>query len=208
MRAAATRTMCPTPRTSTTTLPSSTDEPRTRTEPSSSAHLGTPRTPLGLLGVAAKAAMPATNPDGRVHERQAETHLGAAARVDSTLVASQLQHPAGHGSPVPDRRGQRRTDKSRRISPPPVRPRSPPEAINTVGDNPERLASEAYFAALFGVSPVERSSGRSGHSRRRTAGRAGHKAVRQCRSRVDEESARCQPVQARLSAGSFEAIRQ
>lgn len=30
----------------------------------------------------------------------------------------------------------------------------------TVGDNPERLDSEASFAALFGVSPVERSSGR------------------------------------------------
>nr|WSZ13594.1 IS110 family transposase [Streptomyces canus] len=30
----------------------------------------------------------------------------------------------------------------------------------TVGDNPERLNSEASFAALCGVSPVERSSGR------------------------------------------------
>ncbi|MEV0522695.1 IS110 family transposase [Streptomyces sp. NPDC050439] len=29
-----------------------------------------------------------------------------------------------------------------------------------VGDNPERLGSEASFAALCGVSPVERSSGR------------------------------------------------
>ncbi|WP_234392219.1 IS110 family transposase [Streptomyces sp. WM6378] len=31
--------------------------------------------------------------------------------------------------------------------------------LSTVGDNPERLASEASFAALCGVSPVERSSG-------------------------------------------------
>ncbi|MFD8231656.1 transposase [Streptomyces sp. NPDC059696] len=30
----------------------------------------------------------------------------------------------------------------------------------TVGDNPERLDSEASFASLCGVSPVERSSGR------------------------------------------------
>ncbi|MFJ9713469.1 transposase [Streptomyces sp. NPDC101234] len=30
----------------------------------------------------------------------------------------------------------------------------------TVGDNPERLDSEASFAGLCGVSPVERSSGR------------------------------------------------
>ncbi|MFC7261388.1 transposase [Streptomyces lutosisoli] len=29
----------------------------------------------------------------------------------------------------------------------------------TIGDNPERLGSEASFAALCGVSPVERSSG-------------------------------------------------
>jgi transposase len=29
----------------------------------------------------------------------------------------------------------------------------------TIGDNPEHLGSEASFAALCGVSPVERSSG-------------------------------------------------
>ncbi|MER6031898.1 transposase [Streptomyces sp. NPDC001851] len=57
-----------------------------------------------------------------------------------------------------------------------------------MGDKPERLGSEASFAALAGVRPVERSSGRSGDRRRRTAGTAGHTAVRRCRSRVDEES--------------------
>ncbi|MER7775815.1 transposase [Streptomyces sp. NPDC096191] len=31
--------------------------------------------------------------------------------------------------------------------------------LTTVGDNPERLGSEGSFAALCGVSPVERSSG-------------------------------------------------
>ncbi|MFG2629150.1 IS110 family transposase [Streptomyces sp. NPDC048473] len=35
----------------------------------------------------------------------------------------------------------------------------------TVGDNPERLDSEASFAALCGVSPVERSSGRRQYRR-------------------------------------------
>ncbi|MFE8957469.1 IS110 family RNA-guided transposase [Streptomyces iakyrus] len=35
----------------------------------------------------------------------------------------------------------------------------------TMGDNPERLASEASFAALCGVSPVERSSGRRNYRR-------------------------------------------
>ncbi|MBR8638884.1 PepSY domain-containing protein [Streptomyces tuirus] len=42
----------------------------------------------------------------------------------------------------------------------------------------------------------------------RTTGKAGHKAGDQRRSRVDEESAHCRRAQARLSAGSFEAIRQ
>ncbi|MFD8931483.1 transposase [Streptomyces mirabilis] len=35
----------------------------------------------------------------------------------------------------------------------------------TIGDNPERLGSEASFAALCGVSPVERSSGRRQYRR-------------------------------------------
>ncbi|WP_244181593.1 transposase [Streptomyces curacoi] len=35
----------------------------------------------------------------------------------------------------------------------------------TVGDNPERLDSEASFAALCGASPVERSSGRRQYRR-------------------------------------------
>ncbi|MCX5417602.1 IS110 family transposase [Streptomyces sp. NBC_00059] len=40
----------------------------------------------------------------------------------------------------------------------------------TVGDNPERLASEASFAALCGVSPVERSSGRRQYCRLNRSG--------------------------------------
>lgn len=36
------------------------------------------------------------------------------------------------------------------------------------GDNPDRLRSEASFAALYGVSPLEASSGRT--SRRRNRG--------------------------------------
>ncbi|MGW8973522.1 transposase [Streptomyces platensis] len=35
----------------------------------------------------------------------------------------------------------------------------------TMGDNPERLHSEATFAALCGVSPIERSSGRRQYRR-------------------------------------------
>ncbi|WP_330479013.1 transposase [Streptomyces platensis] len=41
-----------------------------------------------------------------------------------------------------------------------IGPDSAVTLLITMGDNPERLGSEASFAALCGVSPVERSSGR------------------------------------------------
>ncbi|MFF4571832.1 transposase [Streptomyces sp. NPDC001410] len=59
----------------------------------------------------------------------------------------------------------------------------------TIGDNPERLGSEASFAALCGVSPVERSSGSRKYRRLnrggdRQANAALHRIV-QTRLRVD-----------------------
>ncbi|MEV5386451.1 transposase [Streptomyces sp. NPDC052721] len=59
----------------------------------------------------------------------------------------------------------------------------------TIGANPERLGSEASFAALCGVSPVERSSGsrqyrRLNRSGDRQANAALHRIV-QTRLRVD-----------------------
>lgn len=59
----------------------------------------------------------------------------------------------------------------------------------TVGDNPERLGSEASFAALCGVRPVERSSGSRQYRRLnrggdRQANAALHRIV-QTRRRVD-----------------------
>ncbi|MFI2190307.1 transposase [Streptomyces sioyaensis] len=59
----------------------------------------------------------------------------------------------------------------------------------TIGDNPERLSSEASFAALCGVSPVERSSGGRQYRRLnrggdRQANVALHRIV-QTRLRVD-----------------------
>jgi transposase len=42
--------------------------------------------------------------------------------------------------------------------------------LAAVGDNPERLSSEASFAALCGVSPVERSSGSRQYRRLNRAG--------------------------------------
>nr|WP_236070692.1 transposase [Streptomyces polyasparticus] len=48
----------------------------------------------------------------------------------------------------------------------------------TVGDNPERMDSEASFAALRGVSPVERSSGRRQYRRLNRGGdRQGNAAL-------------------------------
>jgi transposase len=55
----------------------------------------------------------------------------------------------------------------------------------TMGDNPERLGSEASFAALCGVSPVERSSGTRQYRRLnrggdRQANAALHRIVQTC----------------------------
>ncbi|WP_234017688.1 IS110 family transposase [Streptomyces sp. FxanaC1] len=46
-----------------------------------------------------------------------------------------------------------------------IGPDSAATLLITMGDNPERLCSEASFAALCGVSPVEYSSGRQRHHR-------------------------------------------
>jgi len=64
----------------------------------------------------------------------------------------------------------------------------------TVGDNPERLGSEASFASLCGVSPVEASSGKVVRHRlnrggNRDANRALH-LICVVRMRVDERTRR------------------
>ncbi|TDC60378.1 IS110 family transposase [Micromonospora sp. KC207] len=53
-----------------------------------------------------------------------------------------------------------------------VGPDSAAALLIAAGDNPERLASEASFAALCGVSPVEQSSGKT---RRRRLNRGGNR---------------------------------
>ena len=86
-------------------------------------------------------------------------------------VAGHSDHIGLAGSPD---RPALRADPGRGRSPCPAREMSCPAAARcggdrldtavtlliTVGDNPERLDSEASFAALCGVGPVERSSGR------------------------------------------------
>ncbi|MFF3658786.1 transposase [Streptomyces olivochromogenes] len=73
----------------------------------------------------------------------------------------------------------------------------------TVGDNPERLGSGASFAAWWGVSPVERSSGRRQFRRlnrggHRQANAALHRIVF-TRLRVDSRTQDC--VERRIKEG-------
>ncbi len=86
----------------------------------------------------------------------------------------------------------------------------------TVGDNPERLDSEASFAALCGVSPVERSSGRrqfrrlnrggdpsgqrraSPHRIHSSAGRPAHSGLLRAPDQGGQDAARNRPLPQRL----------
>ncbi|MFK0174169.1 IS110 family transposase [Streptomyces sp. NPDC090306] len=62
-----------------------------------------------------------------------------------------------------------------------VGPDSASALLIAAGDNPERLASEASFAALCGVSPVERSSGKT---QRRRLNRGGHRQANSALYRI------------------------
>ncbi|MEU9047808.1 MULTISPECIES: transposase [unclassified Kitasatospora] len=58
------------------------------------------------------------------------------------------------------------------------------------GDNPDRLANEAAFAALCGVSPVEMSSGKT---QRRRLNRGGNRQANAALFRVFLTRLRCHP---------------
>lgn len=60
----------------------------------------------------------------------------------------------------------------------------------TMGDNPERLGSEASFAALCGVSPVERSSGTRQYRR---LNRGGDRQANAALHRIVQTRLRCDP---------------
>lgn len=62
-----------------------------------------------------------------------------------------------------------------------IGPDSAAALLITAGDNPERLGSEASFAALCGVSPVEKSSGKS---RRRRLNRGGDRQANAALHRI------------------------
>jgi len=62
-----------------------------------------------------------------------------------------------------------------------IRPDSAAALLITAGDNPERLGSEASFAALCSVSPVEKSSGKS---QRRRLNRGGDRQANAALHRI------------------------
>ncbi|WP_369226572.1 transposase [Streptomyces sp. R39] len=83
--------------------------------------------------------------------------------------------------------------------------------LMTVGDNPERLDSEASFAALCGVSPIERSSGRQQFRRLnrgsdRQANAALHRIVF-TRLRVDPRTQDCYERRVREGKTRREVVR-
>jgi transposase len=73
---------------------------------------------------------------------------------------------------------------------PGVGPDSAAVLLVTAGDNPERLASEASFAALCGVSPVERSSGKT---QRRRLNRGGDRQANAALYRITQSRLRWDP---------------
>lgn len=85
------------------------------------------------------------------------------------------------------------------------------QLLLTAGDNPERLKSEASFAALCGVSPVPASSGKTvRHRLNRGGDRAANSAlhiIAICRLRTDQRTR--DYVARRIAAGhsKFDAIR-
>lgn len=71
---------------------------------------------------------------------------------------------------------------------PGVGPDSAAALLITMGDNPERISSEAGFAALCGVSPVQHSSGKQQHHR---LNRGGDRAANAALYRIVQSRLRC-----------------
>ena len=71
-----------------------------------------------------------------------------------------------------------------------VGPDSAAALLITAGDNPDRMRSEASFAALCGVSPIEASSGKT---RRRRLNRGGDRRANAALYRIALTRSRCDP---------------
>jgi transposase len=77
----------------------------------------------------------------------------------------------------------------------------------SVGDNPERLGSEASFASLCGVSPVEASSGKVVRHRLNRGGNRALHLICVVRMRVDERTRRYAARRASEGKSKKEIIR-
>jgi transposase len=69
-----------------------------------------------------------------------------------------------------------------------IGPDSAAALLITAGDNPDRMAAEASFAALCGVSPIEASSGKT---RRRRLNRGGDRRANAALYRIALTRSRC-----------------
>ncbi|MFE0512010.1 transposase [Streptomyces sp. NPDC058964] len=88
----------------------------------------------------------------------AHVTLGLLARRIRQL-SDEVQDLEGHLTPLVERHAPQLLEVVG------IGPDTAVTSLITVGDNPERLDTEASFAALCGVSPVERSSGSRQHRR-------------------------------------------
>lgn len=100
--------------------------------------------------------------DSREGERVEAQFLDTAVHANTTEVEAIVRHTA-----------------PRLLDQPDIGPITAAQLLATAGDNPDRLGSEAAFAALCGVSPVEHSSGKTRHHRLNLDGdRAANGALR------------------------------
>ncbi|MBX9392898.1 IS110 family transposase [Streptomyces sp. TRM72054] len=95
-----------------------------------------------------------------------EDAVAQATRITLRLLAERIEQLTGQI----DELNQRLTGLVERhapqlLAPVGIGPDSAVTLLITMGDNPERLSTEASFAALCGVSPVEYSSGRQSSRR-------------------------------------------
>ncbi|MGW7074206.1 transposase [Streptomyces sp. NPDC054866] len=87
--------------------------------------------------------------------------MAQATRISLSMLAQRIEHLTGQIDDL----NQRLTrlvegHAPQLLAPVGVGPDSAVTLLMTMGDNPERVQTEASFAALCGVSPVEYSSGR------------------------------------------------
>ncbi|WUW52874.1 transposase [Streptomyces sp. NBC_01456] len=104
--------------------------------------------------------------DDREDDDGAKGAVGQATRIALCLLAQRIDQLTGQIRDLERHlAGLVQRHFPQLLVPVGIGPDSAATLLITMGDNPERLRSEASFAALCGVSPVEHSSGRQRHHR-------------------------------------------